>query len=93
MTILLNDLSALPQDRWTVARYDDLVRDPGAEVARICEAIEFSWDRPLGSDLPLSRYTVSKPRPDKWREHEAEIEAAMRKVADVAARAERVAAR
>ena len=91
--ILLDDLSALPGDRWTVARYDELVRDPSAEVARICEAVEFGWDRPIGRELPLSRYTVSKPRPDKWREQEAEVEAAMRTVADVAARAERLAAR
>jgi hypothetical protein len=92
-TTLLNDLSALPEGRWSVARYDAFVRDPAAEVERICKAVEFDWDRPLGSEMPLSRHTVSKPRPDKWREREADIEAAMRKVADVAVRAERLAAR
>jgi hypothetical protein len=92
-TILLNDLSALPEQRWSVARYHDFVRDPAAVVRGVCADVGFDWDRPLGSDLPLSRHTVSKPRPDKWREQEAEIEAAMRKVADVAARAERLAAR
>ncbi len=91
--ILLDDLEALPRERWTIVRYDDFVRDPEAEVRRICGTLGFDWDRTLRSELPLSRHTVSKPRADKWREREAEIVAAMRKVADVAARAERVAAR
>jgi hypothetical protein len=92
-SILLDDLEALPRDRWTVARYDAFVRDPGAEVAHICKVVDFDWDRRLGPAVPLSRHTVSMPRADKWREREAEIEAAMRKVADVAVRAERMAAR
>lgn len=91
--ILLDDLEALPADRWTVAHYDALVRDPEAEVRRICGAVGFDWDRKLGAELPLSRHTVSTPRAEKWREREADIAAALAKFADVAARAERTAAR
>lgn len=92
-TTMLDDLSALPADRWMVTRYDALVRDPNAEVGLICKAVEFDWDRQLGADLPLSRHTVSRPRHDKWLEREADVEAAMEKIADVAARAEHIAAR
>ena len=36
--LLIDDLQALPADRRTVARYDALVADPAAEIARVCEA-------------------------------------------------------
>lgn len=71
--ILLDDLAALPPERTVVARYDALLADPGAEVARLCAALDFEWDRPIG-DLPLSRHTLTPPEADKWRRHEADIE-------------------
>ncbi|OOG51322.1 sulfotransferase [Rhodanobacter sp. C01] len=68
--ILLDDLDALPPGRCHVARYDAFLADPAAEVARLCGELGFDWDRPLDSALPLSRYTVTEPAPDKWRRHE-----------------------
>jgi hypothetical protein len=55
--------------------------------------MSLGWDRPLGRDLPLSRYTVSAPHPQKWQRHAAEIEAVLPSIQDQISRAERVATR
>ncbi len=91
--ILLDDLAALPPERVHVARYDALLVDPTAEIARLCAAVDFVWDRPLDANLPLSRYTVSKPDADKWKRHEAEIEGVLPGLQQAIARAEQLAAR
>lgn len=71
---LLDDLAALPPDRWIAIDYARLLADPRAEVARLCAWAGLGWDRPLGSELPLSRSTTSRPDPDKWRRHANVIE-------------------
>ena len=90
--ILLGDLEALPPDRWSAVRYDALLRDPPGEVARLCAAVDFESDGAVGQDLPLSRYTVSKPDAQKWRRHADVIEPALAAVAATIARAELAAA-
>ena len=90
--ILLGDLEALPEDRWSAVRYDALLRDPPSEIARLCAAVDFEWDGAIGQGLPLSRYTVSKPDGQKWRRHADVIEAALAGIAATVARAERAAA-
>lgn len=92
-SILLDDLDAIPADRRTVARYDALVADPAAEVERLCAAIGFGWDEPLGATLPLARHTVSEPKADKWRRREAELLPVLARIGDTVARAQRYAAR
>lgn len=72
--VLLDDLEALPAERWTVARYDALASAPEAEVRRLCGWLGYDWDLPLDRGLPLSRYTVTRPDPDKWRRHASAIE-------------------
>ena len=91
--LLLDDLSALSADRVHVIRYDKLLADPQGEIERLCAAVGFVWDRPLDANLPLSRYTVSQPNPDKWRRHESEINAVLPQLAQTIARAERFVAR
>lgn len=76
--VLLEDLAALPRSRWTAVEYSQLMRDPGGEVRRLCEFLGLDPDDPglaerLGGALPLSRYTLTPPDPQKWRRHEAEI--------------------
>jgi hypothetical protein len=90
--ILLQDLEALPKQRWTTVRYDALLADPQREVTRLCAAVDFEWDMVLGRDLPLSRYTVSKPDAQKWQQHADVLEAVMASIAGTAALAERAAA-
>jgi hypothetical protein len=63
--ILLGVLEALQKERWTSVRYDALLADPQAEIERRCSVADFEWDRVLDAPLPLSRYTVSEPDPQK----------------------------
>lgn len=87
--ILLEDLEALPPDRWSAARYDRFVADPDQEIRRICADIGFAWDRSLGNTLPLANHTVSLPHGEKWRKREHEILPRLPRVADTIGRAER----
>ena len=91
--MLLDDLGALPADRVVVARYDALLADAQAEIARLCAALGFAWDQPLHGALPASQHTLSAPAPDKWRRHESEIESVLPRLAATIARAERFATR
>ncbi|HSF38951.1 MAG TPA: TIGR03032 family protein, partial [Thermoanaerobaculia bacterium] len=88
--ILLDDLEALPADRWCVAGYDRLVSDPQAEIERLCDFTGLAWDRPLTAPLPLSRHTLTSPAPDKWRHNAGELQAVIARVTPVAERARRV---
>ncbi|MCE3285075.1 MAG: hypothetical protein K0R70_1331 [Steroidobacteraceae bacterium] len=75
--MLLDDLGALPPERRLLVRYDTFLANPEAEVRRLCGELELAWDMTLTGDLPLSRFTVSKPAKDKWRRHEREIESVL----------------
>ena len=87
---ILEDLESVPRDRWTTARYEDLIRDPASEIAKLLEFAGLTMDARLAEylskPLPLSRHTKTPPRPDKWRQDEAEIERVMPAVAAAIAR-------
>jgi hypothetical protein len=87
---ILDDLRSVPRDRWTTVRYEDLVRDPGSEVARLLDFAGLSMDprlaEYLSKPLPLSRHTKTAPDPDKWRQDAAEIERVLPALAAVSAR-------
>jgi hypothetical protein len=74
---ILDDLQSVPRDRWTTVRYEDLIRDPRSEVARLLEFAGLAMDprltEYLSKPLPLSRHTKTAPALDKWRRDEAEI--------------------
>ena len=80
----------MPRDRWTAARYEDLIRDPASEIAKLLEFAGLSMDlrlaEYLSKPLPLSRHTKTPPRPDKWRQDEAAIERVMPAIAGLSAR-------
>jgi len=71
---LLDDLESLPGDIWTGIGHERFLQDPQAEIERLCGWAGLDWDRRLGASLPLSRYTLDAPDPQKWRRHEPEIE-------------------
>lgn len=85
--ILIDDLQKLPPERWCVASYSRLVADPAAEIARLCRFLGVAWDRDLSGTLPLSRYTLSTPAPDKWKHNAAELDRILPMIEPVAARA------
>jgi hypothetical protein len=87
---ILDDLGQLPRERWTDVRYEDLVRDPRGEIAKLLDFAGLSMDprleEYLSRPLPLSRHTQTKPDPDKWRQNEAEIERVLPSLATVSSR-------
>jgi hypothetical protein len=90
--ILLSDLAELDGDRWCVADYHRLVADPVAEVKHLCAFLDWSYDRPLRTPLPLSGSSVTPPGEGKWRQRTAELEAVMPLVEPTVARAKAVLA-
>lgn len=80
---LLDDLDALPAERWTDASFERLIRDPQAEVERLCGRLDLQWDRQLTAPLPLSPATLSPPQPGKWRRRD-EVQRVLPLVSDVA---------
>jgi hypothetical protein len=90
--ILLDDLEAIPAGRCSRIRYDEFLAAPGDEMARLCGSLQLQWDRPLDAALPFSRYTVSRPDPDKWRRHADAIERVLPSLQATIDRAERFAA-
>jgi hypothetical protein len=91
MKTLLDSLDQLPADRWSAARYDALLVDPNAEIARICKNVDIEWDRTLGQELPIARHTVSKPSADKWRGRGDEIKRVLAPLGPMLERAARAA--
>ncbi len=90
--LLLDDLAELPRERLVIARYDRLVADPAAEIARVCTQVGLGWDQPISGSLPLARHTISQPGPEKWRRHAGLIEPQLERLSATMARAERFAA-
>jgi len=86
--IMLDDLEALPTDRVRALRHSDFVADPDVRMSSLACSLDLGWDRPLGAALPLSKYTVSRPDPEKWRRLEHLINPVMPIVADADARAQ-----
>jgi hypothetical protein len=73
--ILLDDLEALPQERWRRIDYEAFIKAPQTAAAGICAEFGLTWDRPVDAALPLARNTLSPPARDKWRARAAEIDA------------------
>lgn len=72
--IILDDLAALPPERWMACDYAELTARPRELVERICAFADLCRDERLDSylarPLPLSRFTQTAPDPEKWRRNE-----------------------
>jgi hypothetical protein len=84
---LIDDLEALPPERWCVASYAQLVANPQREIDRLTRFLGAAWDREITGPLPNSRTTLTPPDPEKWRRNERALEIALSLVEDQAARA------
>ncbi|HKY00381.1 MAG TPA: sulfotransferase [Steroidobacteraceae bacterium] len=89
---ILDDLSDLPRERWTTVRYESLLANPQAEIGKLLGFAGLVMDSRLegylSKPLPLSKYTQTRPDPDKWKQNEAEIERVMPQLEDIARRLE-----
>jgi len=92
--IILDDLAALPAERWVACSYSDLTDRTAPAIERICRFAGLEVDerlqRRMGGELPLSRYTHTAPEPDKWRRNEDQILSVLESVEEVWERCERV---
>jgi uncharacterized protein (TIGR03032 family) len=91
--VLLDDLEALPAERWCVASYDRLLAEPQAEIERLCAFTGIVWDRRLTTPLPQARHTLTSPAPEKWRRNAEELKPVMPLIGEIAERAREVFAR
>ncbi len=73
--ILVGDLDALPCDRVRTLDYDRFVADPQRAMQTLAQSLGLDWDVRLGSPLPPSRFTTSRPAKDKWMRLAPVIEA------------------
>jgi hypothetical protein len=87
---ILDDLADLPRERWTAVRYEAFLADPRAEVGRLLDFAGLAMDdrlaEYLAKPLPLSKYTQTRPEPDKWKQNEKEIARVMPQLAAVVGR-------
>ncbi|GMR14634.1 MAG: hypothetical protein BMS9Abin30_0239 [Gammaproteobacteria bacterium] len=92
--IILDDLSGLPPQRWTAIDYGSLTQTSDAAVRRLCAYLEISVDEKLSAKLakplPLARFTLSRPKPEKWRKNEAAIHSVLDSVQATDKRAKEV---
>jgi hypothetical protein len=74
---IVRDLSALPTSRWRSLAYEDLVKSPSETLTRLWKFCDLEHNanllEELNSGLPLSRYTISPPSSDKWKQHATDI--------------------
>lgn len=83
----LDDLSHLPSERWKAVSFSDFLKNPQAVCQAICRFADLDWDVTLDSALPHSQFTLTAPKPDKWKEqNEAEIRRALPMVSDTTLR-------
>ena len=85
--LMLADLEALPAERVRTIWQDDLLANPQVAVEKLARSLDLDWDRQLGLKLPLSKTTVSRPDPEKWRQLAHLIEPVMPIVESADARA------
>lgn len=70
---LLDDLSALPDTRWTVASYEGLLADPSAEIGGLIDRLGTAWNGEIPDPLPSTRSVVTPPDAGKWVRNSPEI--------------------
>jgi hypothetical protein len=91
--VLLDDLEKLSSERLAVVDHKRFLGAPQQTMEALSGALGLGWDRQLGSELPLSKVTVSAPNPDKWQQLAHLIEPIMPIVEQADARARAFVAR
>ena len=88
---ILDDLADLPRERWISARYEDVLRDPRAEIARL---LEFAGlvDGRAARGLSVEAVATLALHADGARPGEVEAEREGDRAGDAAARGDRQAA-
>ena len=73
----ISKLQEMSADRFINLSYDDLVNNTSDQLKRLYRFCKVGSDDCLdelgSSNLPLSKTTITKPDPDKWKRHEVDI--------------------
>jgi len=82
---VLDDLAALPRERWAAVSYAEFIAAPRVTVERLCRFIGVEVSPALrarlAGPLPWSRFTHTAPAPGKWAMNAAAIERVLPQVA------------
>lgn len=71
---MLDALQQIPSERICAVSYEQLVTEPEQQIKRLCQFAGVAWDQSLEQGLALSRHTLTKPDPDKWKKNETELQ-------------------
>jgi len=89
-TTALDDLGALPAERWHALSYQDLVVNPVGTLNALCDfiGVPFEMDRLQLADgkLKHSKTTVTPPDPNKWQKNAEDLERVMQSLEPIASR-------
>lgn len=72
--VLLSDLNALEDTRWTSVSYHELLAEPEKQLQRLLSFAQMPFER-MPNLENYSAHTYSAPKPDKWRKNQAAIQA------------------
>lgn len=75
---ILRDLAAIADADWCSISYESLLASRDSQLRRLCDFIGVPFgprmQRIARESFPWSKYTLSRPDPQKWRVHESAIE-------------------
>ncbi|MGE6650120.1 sulfotransferase [Shewanella colwelliana] len=75
---IMQSLTKLAPERWQLMSYHELIASPQTAIAKLTQFCDIPFDDALQDlcrgPLPFSRYTVSKPAPNKWVSNFGEIQ-------------------
>jgi hypothetical protein len=82
--IILDDLEALPEEQWTLVNYADLLNAPARVIEHLCNFANVPFgarmQEVVGKPLKNSKYTLTRPDPDKWRKNKDELKPVLEQV-------------
>jgi Sulfotransferase family/Aspartyl/Asparaginyl beta-hydroxylase len=86
--ILLDDLESIDPKSVQKIRYEAFISQPEMEMTQLCKVLSLQPNEKMWA-LPLSRYTLTPPHPDKWKRNEHLISEIWPLVEEQALRAEK----
>lgn len=83
--VLLSDLDALEETRWTCVSYRELLAEPQKQLYRLLRFAQMPFERAPNLEN-FTSHTYSAPAPDKWRKNQPAIEAVWPQIEPMAKR-------
>ncbi|WP_394388098.1 sulfotransferase family protein [Shewanella woodyi] len=82
--MIMQSLAKIAQQRWHMINYQELIDSPTSVIEKLTQFCDLPFDHNLKKlcedGLPYSRYTISKPEPNKWLSNYSEIESIWGKI-------------